>query len=68
MRQPLQVIVFPFRVTAAGLEYAIFRRADDGCWQGRGGRRGGGRGPGHSREQEDRGGGRPRRRQPAIQA
>ena len=34
MRQPLQVTVFPFRVTAAGPEYAIFRRADDGCWQG----------------------------------
>ena len=34
MRQPFQVIVFPFRVTAAGPEYAIFRRADDGCWQG----------------------------------
>jgi dATP pyrophosphohydrolase len=34
MRQPLQVIVFPFRVTATGPEYAIFRRADDGCWQG----------------------------------
>ena len=34
MRQPLQVIVFPFRMTAAGPEYAIFHRADDGCWQG----------------------------------
>jgi dihydroneopterin triphosphate diphosphatase len=34
MRQPLQVIVFPFRVTGTGPEYAIFRRADDGCWQG----------------------------------
>jgi dihydroneopterin triphosphate diphosphatase len=34
VRQPLQVIVFPFRVTAAGPEYAVFRRADDGCWQG----------------------------------
>jgi dihydroneopterin triphosphate diphosphatase len=32
--QPFQVIVFPFRVTAAGPEYAILRRADDGCWQG----------------------------------
>jgi hypothetical protein len=32
VRQPLQVIVFPFRVTAAAPEYAIFRRADDGCW------------------------------------
>jgi dihydroneopterin triphosphate diphosphatase len=34
VRQPFQVIVFPFRATAAGAEYAIFRRADDGCWQG----------------------------------
>jgi dATP pyrophosphohydrolase len=34
VRQPVQVIVFPFRVTAAGPEYAVFRRADDGCWQG----------------------------------
>jgi dATP pyrophosphohydrolase len=34
VRQPIQVIVFPFRVTAAGPEYAIFRRAHDGCWQG----------------------------------
>ena len=34
MRQPLQVTVFPFRVTAPAPEYAIFRRADDGCWQG----------------------------------
>jgi dATP pyrophosphohydrolase len=34
VRQPLNVIVFPFRLTAAGPEYAIFRRADDGCWQG----------------------------------
>jgi dihydroneopterin triphosphate diphosphatase len=34
MRQPLQVTVFPFCMTAPGPEYAIFRRADDGCWQG----------------------------------
>jgi dATP pyrophosphohydrolase len=34
VRQPLEVVVFPFRVTAAGPEYAVFRRADDGCWQG----------------------------------
>jgi hypothetical protein len=26
VRQPLQVIVFPFRVTAAEPEYTIFRR------------------------------------------
>jgi dATP pyrophosphohydrolase len=34
VRQPLEVVVFPFRVTAAGPEYAVFRRADDGCRQG----------------------------------
>jgi dATP pyrophosphohydrolase len=34
VRQPFQVTVFPFRVTISGPEYAIFRRADDGCWQG----------------------------------
>jgi hypothetical protein len=34
VRQPLEVVVFPFRVTAAGPGYAVFRRADDGCWQG----------------------------------
>jgi dATP pyrophosphohydrolase len=34
VRQPVQVVVFPFRVTASGPEYAILRRADDGCWQG----------------------------------
>jgi dihydroneopterin triphosphate diphosphatase len=34
MRQPRQVIVFPFRMTEAGPEYAVFRRSDDGCWQG----------------------------------
>jgi dATP pyrophosphohydrolase len=34
MRQPLQVTVFLFRRTAHEPEYAIFRRADDGCWQG----------------------------------
>jgi dATP pyrophosphohydrolase len=34
VRQPAQVVVYPFRVTADGPEYAIFRRADDGCWQG----------------------------------
>jgi dATP pyrophosphohydrolase len=33
MRQPLQVTVFPYRMTPSGPEYAIFRRADDGCWQ-----------------------------------
>ena len=33
MRQPLQVSVFLFRMTPSGPEYAIFCRADDGCWQ-----------------------------------
>ena len=35
-RAPLQVLVFPFRRRADGrLEYAVFRRADQGaCWQG----------------------------------
>jgi dATP pyrophosphohydrolase len=36
MRSPLNVLVFPFRGTpVAGLEYAVFQRADgdDGCWQ-----------------------------------
>jgi dihydroneopterin triphosphate diphosphatase len=34
VRQPLEVIVFPFRIAATAPEYAVFRRADDGCWQG----------------------------------
>ena len=35
MRQPFQVLVFPFRRTAgADLRYAIFRRSDLGIWQG----------------------------------
>lgn len=33
MRQPYQVLVFPFRTTAAGPQYAIFRRSDDANWQ-----------------------------------
>ena len=34
-RAPFQVLVFPFRPTANGnWEYAIFRRADLGWWQG----------------------------------
>ena len=36
-RAPLQVLVLPFRRHAdAGIEYAVFRRADrvDDCWQG----------------------------------
>jgi dATP pyrophosphohydrolase len=33
MRQPLTVLVFPFRLVAGRPEYAIFRRADDASWQ-----------------------------------
>lgn len=33
MRQPYQVLVFPFRTTAQGPRYAIFRRSDDANWQ-----------------------------------
>ena len=34
-RAPFQVVVFPFRRDAGRrLEYAIFRRADNGAWQG----------------------------------
>lgn len=33
MRQPFQVLVYPYWPTANGIEYAIFRRADDGVWQ-----------------------------------
>jgi dATP pyrophosphohydrolase len=33
MRQPLTVLVFPFRRVAGQPEYAIFRRADDANWQ-----------------------------------
>ncbi|MGH8795212.1 MAG: NUDIX domain-containing protein [Stackebrandtia sp.] len=33
MRQPYTVLVFPFRMTTAGPEYAIFRRSDDSNWQ-----------------------------------
>ncbi len=34
-RAPFQVLVFPWRQTDSGnYEYAIFKRGDDGCWQG----------------------------------
>jgi len=34
-RQPVNVLVFPFRKNADGeYEYAIFKRADEGFWQG----------------------------------
>jgi dATP pyrophosphohydrolase len=35
VRAPFQVLIFPYRLTRqADLRYAIFRRADDGAWQG----------------------------------
>ena len=38
MRQPVNVMVFPFRLGRDGLvEYAVFRRADDANWQPVGG-------------------------------
>ena len=33
-RAPFQVLVFPFRRTQEGLEYALFSRSDSECWQG----------------------------------
>lgn len=33
MRAPFQVLVIPFRLTAAGPEYAVLRRSDTGWWQ-----------------------------------
>lgn len=33
-RAPFQVVVFPFRRSGRGLEYAVFQRSDDGSWQG----------------------------------
>jgi dATP pyrophosphohydrolase len=33
MRQPYQVLVFPFRIGAEGPRYAVFRRSDDANWQ-----------------------------------
>src|SRR5215207_3715911 len=34
-RAPFQVLVFPYRLLAdGGIEYALFRRADAGWWQG----------------------------------
>ena len=34
MRAPFQILVLPFRRREGRLELAIFRRADDGSWQG----------------------------------
>ena len=33
-RAPFQVLVFPFRRSQGRLEYALFFRTDDACWQG----------------------------------
>lgn len=33
MRSPFQVLIIPFRRQAAGVEYAVLRRADTGWWQ-----------------------------------
>ena len=33
MRAPYQVLVFPYYINDKGIEYAIFRRSDDKCWQ-----------------------------------
>jgi dATP pyrophosphohydrolase len=33
MRAPFQVLVIPFRRTAAGLEFAVLKRSDAGWWQ-----------------------------------
>lgn len=32
-RAPFQVVVFPFRRTDSGVEYAVLQRSDDGSWQ-----------------------------------
>lgn len=34
MRQPVNVLIFPFRITGDGPQYAIFKRSDDANWQG----------------------------------
>jgi dATP pyrophosphohydrolase len=33
-RAPFQVVVFPFRRSGVGVEYAVLQRSDDGSWQG----------------------------------
>lgn len=33
MRAPYQVLVFPYYISANGIEYAIFRRSDANWWQ-----------------------------------
>ena len=32
-RAPLQVLVFPYRITPEGIRYAVFRRRDGDYWQ-----------------------------------
>ena len=33
MRAPFQILVIPFRCTAAGFEFAVLKRSDADCWQ-----------------------------------
>lgn len=33
-RAPFQILVLPYRRVGDSFEYAVFRRHDDGCWQG----------------------------------
>ncbi len=33
-RAPFQILVFPYRIVAGCLEVALFRRSDNGLWQG----------------------------------
>ena len=33
-RAPFQILVFPYRRRGDKFEFALFRRADDGYWQG----------------------------------
>lgn len=33
MRALFQILVIPFRHTAAGLEFAVLKRSDSDCWQ-----------------------------------
>ena len=33
MRAPFQILIIPFRRTATGVEFAVFKRSDDDYWQ-----------------------------------
>ncbi len=33
-RAPFQILVFPYQIVDGNPIYALFRRSDDGCWQG----------------------------------